>query len=299
MKPTILAVGIAVLDDVYALNLPLRPGEKHRAVSQTTVIGGSATNAALAIARLGGTARLITRLGEDAGGAQLRAALEAEGVDLSLSPACAGCRTSRSAIVIEPGGDRTIINFLDPSLPIAPDWLPKTLPLGVDVLLADVRWEEAATDLFEAAREKGIPRVLDGDRAPARPDLIALSSHCVFSAQALRELTKIDALELALPAFAAGRSGYFAVTDGANGVFSFEDDNLRHYPAFAITPVDTLGAGDVWHGAFALAIGQNQPLGAAIRFASAAAALKCTRPGGGSAAPNARDLSDFLKEHAE
>ena len=68
-----------------------------------------------------------------------------------------------------------------------------------------------------------------------------------------------------------------------------EGEQLRHLPAFAVDVVDTLGAGDVLHGAFALALG----------FACAAAAIKCSRPGGRTGAPNADEVAEFLEERAD
>ena len=63
-----------------------------------------------------------------------------------------------------------------------------------------------------------------------------------------------------------------------------------------MTAVDTLGAGDVWHGAFALRLAEGADELTAIRFASAAAALKCTRPGGRMGAPSRAEVAAFLKE---
>lgn len=294
----IVCIGIAVLDDIYAVPVPLRPGEKHRASETREVIGGTATNAALAIVRLGGKAQLISRIGDDSAGATLRRLLGREGIDLSLSHPCAGCGTSRSAIVIEPSGERTVVNYLDPTLPDEPDWLISALPAGTAAFLGDVRWEKAALRLFADARRQGLPAVLDGDRAPADPALLDAASHVAFSAQGLREITGIDDLATALEAISRGRAGHCAVTDGGNGVFSFEAGEVVHYPAFPVEAVDTLAAGDVWHGAYALALGRRLPLPAAIRFASGAAALKCTRFGGGMGTPSAAELDAFLKEHA-
>ena len=71
---------------------------------------------------------------------------------------------------------------------------------------------------------------------------------------------------------------------------------MRHERAFAVPVVDTLGAGDIFHGAFALALGQGRSETLALRFANAAAALKCTRPGGGAGAPWRHEVEAFLKE---
>jgi sulfofructose kinase len=292
----ILTIGIAVLDDIYVIPTRLVPGEKHRAATIGTVTGGVAANASLAITRLGGRASLLTRIGDDATGAALAAMLRARGIDLGLSPPIAGCATSRSTIVIEPGGDRTIMNYLDPHLPVAPDWLPTAIPAGIDSVLADVRWEHAAIAMFRLARAAGLPTILDGDRQVADPALIDLATHAIFSAQGLREMTGHHDLGDALHAIAKGRDTFVAVTDGAEGVFWRVGGMVNHMPAFAVEAVDTLGAGDVYHGAFALAIGEGQPVERALRFASAAAAIKCTRPGGGTGAPTRLELDHFLKE---
>ena len=71
---------------------------------------------------------------------------------------------------------------------------------------------------------------------------------------------------------------------------------MQETPAFPVHTVDTLGAGDVFHGAFALGITEGQDLRTALRFASAAAALKCTRFGGAFAAPQRAEVEALLGE---
>ena len=89
--------------------------------------------------------------------------------------------------------------------------------------------------------------------------------------------------------------GFVAVTDGPNGVSWLEDGALRHMPAFAVKAIDTLGAGDAFHGAFTLALAEGRDLTDALRFASAAAALKCTQFGGAAGAPRRAEVDEFLK----
>ena len=294
MKQTVVNAGVAVADEVYFLPGALVPGEKHRAANVLRVIGGNGANAALAIARLGGDARLLTRTGADAAGEALRAGLAAESVDFSLSPPISGRTTSTSTIIVEPDGARTIVNHFDRDFPDRPEWLPTALPAGTGAVLGDVRWETGTRQLFELANQKKMIAVFDGDRKPIDSMLITLSTHRVFSAQALREMTRTSDLAVALECFAKGRDGYFGVTDGGHGVYSYENGNVVHYQAFAVDVVDTLGAGDVWHGAFALALAERQPLPEAIRFASAAAALKCARRGGGMGAPSRAEVERML-----
>jgi sulfofructose kinase len=89
---------------------------------------------------------------------------------------------------------------------------------------------------------------------------------------------------------------FLAGTRGPKGtIWLDEQQNLQETPAFPVHTVDTLGAGDVFHGAFALAITEKQELRAALRFASAAAALKCTRFGGAFAAPQRTEVEQLLE----
>jgi sulfofructose kinase len=290
----ILTVGIAVLDDIFRIPDRLIAGAKHRASGVQTVFGGCAANAAFAIARLGGHARLLTRIGGDGAGVTLRAMLEGGGIDTSLSQTITACKTSRSAIVVEADGERTIINHLDPTLPDLPDWLPQALPAGCRAVLTDIRWEPAALKMLSLARKAGLPAVLDGDRAPSDLTLIETASHAVFSAQGLRELTKIEDLRQALTAIGKFPDQFLAVTDGARGVHTLSQGKAGHAPAFEVQQVDALGAGDVWHGAFTLALAEAQPLDEALRFASAASAIKVTRAGGATGAPKRQEIMTFL-----
>ncbi|MCZ8184624.1 MAG: PfkB family carbohydrate kinase [Beijerinckiaceae bacterium] len=291
---SLMTIGIVVLDEVLTIPLALKPGEKHRAIRSDSVMGGNAANAALAIARLGGKARLIARIGDDASGRMVRQKLAEFGIDDSLSPPMAGIVTSRSSIIIEPGGDRTIVNFLDPRMPDRPDWLPASLPAGTAAVLGDTRWETGAGHLFDLARQAGIPAVFDGDRAPLDRSLLARASHVIFSAIGLRETTGMPDLHQGLLAVRRESESFLAVTDGSDGVLALLPDGLWHIPSLDIRAVDTLGAGDVWHGAFAWALTERLDLLDAIQWANATAALKCLRPGGSSGAPERHEVEAAL-----
>lgn len=286
----VTVAGIAARDDIFPITTALIAGEKHRSPRVETVLGGNAANAARAICRLGGRADLLVRLGDDATADWIRAELDHEGVGHGISVPLPGNQTSRSAILIEPDGARTIANMFDPAFPEEPAWLPDALPGGTEAVLGDVRWEAAALRLFTLARKAGLPAVLDGDRAPRDPALLDAATHIAFSAQGLRELTGIDDLGEAISAFAKGRDQFCAVTDGPNGVFHLQARQVIRIAAHPVQAVDTLGAGDVWHGAFALALAERQPIASAIRFANIAAAIKCSRRGGGAGAPSRAEV---------
>lgn len=130
----------------------------------------------------------------------------------------------------------------------------------------------------------------------------------LFSAQGASDYTGTDDIRQAALLASRKLPGCVIVTDGANGVVMVDDGEVRHFPAFAITAVDTLGAGDVWHGAFALALAEKmgnvgtvidisaQNIEEAIRFSSAAAAIKCGRSGGRNGAPSRKEVANFMKD---
>lgn len=293
----VLAIGIAVLDDIFVLHEPLVPGVKHRTPELKSVLGGNAANAAMAVTHLGGKASLIARLGDDFAEATIRTLIREQGIDTDFVRAIPGRRSSRSSIIIEPGGDRTVINFADPDMPDAPDWLPAVLPPDARAVTGDTRWETGSRRLFELARAKGIPAIFDGDRQLMDANLLDLATHVGFSAQGLKEMSGTDDLGEGLRRIAGRHTAFLAVTNGENGVYALEDGKIRHYPAFPVKAVDTLGAGDVWHGALAYALGAKMPVERAIPFASAASAIKCTRIGGGSGAPNLVEVEAMLAGH--
>jgi sulfofructose kinase len=292
----VFCVGIATLDYVYGLDAIPASAEKYRAKDLSVVGGGLAANASVAVARLGGHAWLATRLGDDLTGATIVAELAAEGVKTDHCRRFPGLRSPVSAILVDKAGERLIVSYSEPQMPVDPSWLPRTLPEGAGAVLGDTRWDDGAAAMFRVARAAGLPAVLDGDRAPAHPDVLGLATHVAFSEQGIQEVTGIPDSRAALVHLGRTASNWVAVTMGAKGVLCFRDGVIHHVPGFVVEAVDTLAAGDVWHGAFALALAEGQSELPAIRFASATAALKCTRFGGRKGTPARAEVEQFLRE---
>ena len=287
----VLSVGMAVADLVFRVHgIPSR-AEKYRARALETVVGGPAANAAIAVARLGGRAVLVTRLGEDAIAGTVRAGLEAEGV------ACRIRRRGRSpvsAAMIDAAGERQVVNFPGDALVGEAGTLDGIAPGAV---LVDAHWTEAALAGLSLARSRGVPGVVDAEPAAAEPVLEA-ASHVAFSRSGLAAFTGIDDKEAALLAAARRLDAWICVTDGAAGVSHVRGRRVMTVPAFPVRAVDTLGAGDVWHGAFALRLAEGAGETAAVGFANAAAALKCTGIGGGRACPDRTAVEQLLEDRA-
>jgi sulfofructose kinase len=275
----ILCAGIAVLDEVFRVRDFPAPDSKVEASEFITIGGGCAANAAVAIARLGGTVRFAAPLGGPAGqdpiGDRLIEGLQREGID------CAGCmrvpggRTPVSAIFINGRGDRTIATYrdhrLDGVLPRDADGLVA----GVDAVLVDNRFADFVAPICRAALRRRIPVVIDADK-PTTEDhpLFAAATHVIFSGECLRLTAQTDDLAAGLDRMAQYTDAFLAVSNGPDPVLWRDGGTIREMPVFAIAAVDTLGAGDVFHGAFALGLVEGQGTEQAMRFAAAAAGLK-------------------------
>ncbi|MBL5901384.1 sugar kinase [Lelliottia amnigena] len=291
----IACVGITVLDRIwYLADLP-KEGGKYVANNYTEVGGGPAATAAVAAAKLGANVDFIGRVGDDDTGSRLLAELESLGVNTRFTRIFKGARSSQSAVLVDASGERIIANYPSPDLAEEADWLQDIDFSQWDVVLADVRWHDGAKQALTLARQQGVTTVLDADITPQDiADLVALSDHAAFSAPGLQRMTQIAEAESALKKAQTLTNGHVYVTQGKDGCYWLEKGALSHLPAFQIDVVDTTGAGDVFHGALAVGLAQNQPAQDAVRFASAVAALKCTRPGGRAGIPDCDQTRSFL-----
>jgi sulfofructose kinase len=298
IPPRILCIGIPVRDLTFRVgSIPAR-GSKENASHFDEICGGNALNAAIGIVRLGGRASICGPMGDarETSSRYIFDQLAHEGIDTKRIVHMPGLVTPISAVMVDPSGERTIVTFRDPEL-----WkvhMPDTNQLleDCDAILTESRCAAFCTDLCAEARRRGIPVIVDVDRAMSlREGLLNASSHLVFSSEPLQETAGVTDDGQALKKIAKLTPSFLAGTRGPKGtIWLDEQGNLQETPAFPVHTVDTLGAGDVFHGAFALAITEGQDLREALRFASAAAALKCTRFGGAFAAPQRAEVAELL-----
>ena len=298
--PRILCIGMPVRDLTFRVpGLPAR-GSKENATHFDEICGGNALNGAIGIARLGGRASICGPMGDarETTSRYIFEKMAEEGIETKHIVHMPGLVTPISNIMIDPSGERTIVTFRDPEL-----WkvhLPDADTLLADcaAILTESRCAAFCTDLCAEARRRGIPVIVDVDRAMSlREGLLTASSHLVFSSEPLQETASVADDGEALKKIAKLTPSFLAGTRGAQGtIWLDEHQTLQQTPAFPVHTVDTLGAGDVFHGAFALAITEKQDLRAALRFASAAAALKCTRFGGAFAAPQRAEVEALLSQ---
>ena len=207
-----------------------------------------------------------------------------------------GARSGFSSIFMDRHGERMIVPYYDPELRSAPAALPDL----DDVALAsvDVRWPDAALLALGAMHDRGLPTLVDLDTGPE--DVLLKLFHnadmAIASADGARVLTGERDPLAAVRAMGRQHPGLVAVTTGEDGAFwrAPMDDRINHVRPRHIEAVDTLAAGDVFHGAFALRIAEGAAYSDAFEFAAAAAALKCTRFGGRLGAPTRAEVEALL-----
>ncbi len=296
MTKIVSCLGGAVLDLIYEVGrLPGSDG-KQECLSYREQGGGMAANAAVGVSRLGGRALWCGFVGSDDKGHRILEGLREEGVDVRLALSVAGSTSAHSVVLSEPGGSRAIVLYRPDDFDVAPGWLPVDDLAAADVVLADNRWVEGACAVFSAARERGKPAVLDADSAADRDTrrAVRLATHAIFSAPGLESLygtaEPVEGLRLA-----ARDCRFVAVTLGAAGVMWLDaSSKLGTLPAFPVRPVETVGAGDLFHGAFALSLAETEDPVGSLRFASAAAAIKCRATGGRRSYPTRPEVEALL-----
>lgn len=296
----VFCVGLALQDTILSLDrIPDQPVKVY-AKGRREVGGGPAATAAVTIARLGGRASIAARIGEDNVGAAIRREFEDEGVDTTWLRAFSGVQSSGAVVLVEDSGERLIVAYADPQLPADADWLA---PNGWgDAVLCDLTWPDGALRSLQAARAAGIPSVLDADISRHPGDVVAqivkAADHVIFSRPGLKQFSGEEDIAAGLSAVRHASHRFVAVTDGAAGIYWLDGTKLRNARPPKVEVVDTTGAGDAFHGAFAFALAHGRDIGDAIKFSNAVAALKCTRPGGRAGLPRAADLARFVPELA-
>jgi sugar/nucleoside kinase (ribokinase family) len=299
IAPRILCIGIPVRDLTFRVEAVPERGSKANATHLAEICGGNALNAAIAIARLGGRVAFAGPMGDarETSSGFILERMTAEGIDTASIVRMPDVTTPVSAIIIDATGERTLTIYRDPAL-----WTV-TLP-DADALLADCqavlvesRCASFCVDLCAEARRRGIAVIVGVDRAMSLQDgLLTTASHLLFASEQVRETAGIPDDGEALKHLSGLTPAFLAATRGPDGtIWLSQTGALEETPAFPVEAVDTLGAGDVFHGAFTLRLAEGAGVREALQFAAAAAALKCTRHGGGLAAPQRIEVEGFLR----
>jgi ribokinase len=292
----ILVAGSANLDFVVQADHIPAPGETVLGRDFKTFPGGKGANQAVACARAGGVPTdMLLALGQDAFAVPLQASLQGAGVRL-LTVHEAGFATGTAFICVSEAGENAITVAPGANACLRPEHLPPMV--GYTHLLLQLETPlDTVTAYARAARAAGVVVVLNA--APAR----------VLPAELL-ELVDILVVNQGELATVAQHSGSIAacmarlqvptvvVTLGAHGCCARHQGALYLQAAYAIAPVDSTGAGDTFCGALCAALSQGQAMDQALRQASAAGALACTRLGAQASVPTTEEVAALLQAQA-
>ena len=290
----VLVTGVSVIDFIFQIERMPKKNEKFKAQNASISGGGVAANAAVAISKLGGLCTLVSRLGNDEIGSMIMNGLIQEGVDISFVKQFEGNKSSFSSVYIDRNGERQVVNYRDTKLPENTSWIHQIEEH--DAYLADTRWNKGAIETLKIAKAFGRPGVLDAEDTVTK-EAIQYASHIAFSLNGLESFTKQNNLHSALKEVSKITKGWICVTNGEQGVFFLENSQLVNIPAIKVDVKDTLGAGDVWHGAFTLSLAEGNNEIEAVKFANLTASLKCKFFGGRKGFPSRKDLKEFIKEN--
>jgi len=289
----VLCIGVTSYDLVFSIDHHPQADEKSMADALTSCGGGPAANAAVTVAHLGLKSALCAYLGDDILGNTHLDELHSAQVNTDFiirgkEP------TPLSVVLVKPNGERSLVNYRS-SKPIKADTF-KTDFLNPKVILFDGH-EPEISDLFLAyARGKNIPTILDaGSVNPGTRFLYDKVDYLVCSEVFAREMTTLDKPQQALQELARYNKN-IVLTMGEKGLLWKTEHDSGQLDGFPVKAVDTTGAGDVFHGAFASCLTWQKTWQETLIFASAAAALSCTRLGARTSIPLLSDVESFLQQ---
>ena len=295
----ILVVGSANVD--FTVAAPRLPGPGETVTNGTLLVnhGGKGANQAVAARRLGADVRLIGCVGRDASGAAIRAALAGEGIGVEGVDETETAATGTALIVVDPAGENQIA--------VAPGANRALTVEHVRGRVADFAWAEIVVCQLEIpldcvaialtlAREHGAITVLNPAPVHASPlDVLPLVDYLTPNATEAERLSGIPVRAPANAGAAARKlrdagARTVIVTLGKDGALAYGADT-EHVLAFRVQAVDTTAAGDAFNAGLAVALAEDRPLREALTFASATAALTCTRRGAQASLPTREEVA--------
>lgn len=293
----VIGVGLNALDTI--IRLPRFPAfnSKVEVISSKFYPGGQVATAIVACQHWGLSTRYIGKIGDDFAGRVHREEFAKEGVEAHLTEV-PDCESQLSYILVErTSGERTVLWKRDPRLDISeaelrPEWIERARLLHVDG-----HPTAPAIAAARIARRAGVPVMADLDNYYSGVEVLLEHIDFLISSSEFPErVTGIPELPRSLPAIRR-RFGckLAAATMGADGALAWDGHDFHYCPAFKVEPVDTTGAGDLFHAGFAYSFLNGFSLDTALEFGSAAAALNCMAPGARGGIQPLQVIHDFAR----
>lgn len=294
----VIGVGANAVDYVYRLPAVPEaqgPNAKMRIRGHLLSCGGQTATALSTCASLGLRAKYVGALGHDDNAARIRRELTRRGIDLAAVVVREVANPFAVILLDEHTGERIVLWDRDERLALGPADLSEDLVASTRLVHVDDVDQAAAIRVALRARECGTPVTSDIDRLTERTaELVAAVSIPIFAEHVPPALTGEADLERALRTLRRDHTGLLCVTLGPKGAMLLDGDELIYQPAFPVAAVDTTGAGDVFRGAFIVALLRGDAPEQMLRFANAAAAFSCTRLGAMGGVPTMGEVEEVL-----
>ncbi len=260
--------------------------------------GGQVATALVALSRWGVKTKYIGKMGDEELGQFSLNSLRGDGVDVSSVTIEPDTPNQLAMIIVDgPTGERTILWDRDERLMYREGELRKGDVCSGRLLHLDGHDLRAALQAARWAKEEKIPTVIDLDKIEAlTPELIKEIDFVVTSARFPTLFTGISDREKALIELQKQIPGFLCATLGHEGAMALVDGQILYAKGFRMKAVDTTGAGDVFHAGFIHGLLQNWEVEEILRFANAAAALKCRDLGGRRGIPALETIRTFLAQ---
>lgn len=283
----VVVVGSLNMDLTFRVQKMPGPGETAVATDLAAYAGGAGANQAVAAARLGARVAVVGRVGRDPEGQSLARALLDAGVDISCLQYTEGEMTGRAAIWVDAAGERRIVTAPGANRLLSAADVNQAAPViqRARVVLVAAAAPEAEACALTMARAAGVLAVVNPVPLPRPLQDLATAGVVVLNEAEAADLTghspmDLDGLVRAATALLKAGMGAAVITRGAQGCYLATRERAYSLPAYRVQALDTTGAGDAFCGALAAALARGWELPRACRYASAAAALAVTRPGG-------------------
>jgi len=276
----VVGVGLNATDTLIPVaHYPSR-GSKIEFRSAKVLPGGQVATAMIACQLWGLRARYVGKVGDDIAAELHRSEFSRLGVEAHLFTA-PGCHSQQAFILVDDGGERTVLWKRDDRLTLRPEELQQEWIVNARAIHVDGHDTAAASVAAGWARAAGVPVVADLDELyPGVEKLLNSVDYLITSRDIPGRLTEENDLRKSLPALKERfRSRLTAATLGEEGVLAWDGTSFHYAPAFRVETIDTTGAGDIFHAGFIYGLLQGWPLQRQLDFACAAAALNCTAIG--------------------
>lgn len=293
----IAGLGFCGLD--YLSLLPHIPFDEKVEIIQSLMQGGGpAATAIVAASRLGAETAFMGAVGDDQVGKEIIRGLNLEKVDTKHIQVKTGKESPVAYCWVEQkSGKRSIAWSKGTAMPLDAEAVDTDLISSLKLLHLDGHHSEAAIRAAETAKVNGVIVSLDaGSILPGIETLVELSDICIASEFFACNYTKEKDVEKAVEKLFMKGKQVAAVTRGNKGVIAQTPDGLIKKGAFTVPVVDTTGAGDVFHGAFAYAFTREWDVDKCLNFASAVAAINCTGFGGRTSIPGENEAIKLLND---